>query len=745
MARPAASTSAGAFTGVRVLEYTRGSAGAIAARYLGDYGADVLCVGGAGQSEEQTPLEVLAGRNKRVVDVDPRTDGGAERVRALAEQADVVVTDWTASELRSVGLDADTLRGEHRDLVFAWLPPHTAAGPMTELPPDDLLLAAWTGTADQQPGGGGGPLATDVPIFAYEQGALAATAIAAALVSRARTGAGRTVTVTGLHADAALNITLKVDMPGIIRPFGTATDGTGTSPQYRLYQCGDGEWLFMGTITAGFFFGALEVMDAIELMVAPGVDGEFSNLRLPSAQRTVGGAIAARLAERPRAEWLELFAAAGLPVAPVQTRAQWRESGTVHANQLLVTIDHPQLGAVEMPGLPVRLGRTPGRIAFSPDRPGPAGAFVARSSGEERRPVPPINDPGAPPLAGVRVIDLSRFLAGPFTGTLLEAFGAEVVKIEAPGGEEYRDVGAASYIALNRGKYQVALDLHKSEQRSELMSILASADVVIENMRPGVPERLGVGYETTNAVNPALVHCHLSAWGDGPLREAPGFDPLLQAYGGVMQALGDGTVPVMMAVPVHDVGSGTLAAFGVVAALYERTRSGAGQFVQTSLAASSVEFQAGEFTRRAGQAFHDAEPRNVLGPYPWQRYYECADGWVAISTTRELLAGYSSTSGAGDDELGCALAGFCGSHSVADVLAAMAGADITAARVLRKDEVFHRPELVDSGYFFSVEDSEFGPVQVPRAFAEFAGVPLPESSWCHLAGEDSISSIDAGR
>jgi crotonobetainyl-CoA:carnitine CoA-transferase CaiB-like acyl-CoA transferase len=195
---------------------------------------------------------------------------------------------------------------------------------------------------------------------------------------------------------------------------------------------------------------------------------------------------------------------------------------------------------------------------------------------------------------GIRVLDLSRMLAGPYGSMLLADMGAEVIKIEEPaGGDAMREMGppflaggeSAYFLAINRNKKSVALDLTKPEGRQVFVDLVAHADVVWENFRPGVMERLRCDYATLAAVNPGLVMCSISAYGqDGPYRDWPAFDLALQAMGGAMSLTGEaGGAPARMGLPMGDLSGGMFAAFAVAGALLRRSRTGQGAHVDLSL------------------------------------------------------------------------------------------------------------------------------------------------------------------
>jgi crotonobetainyl-CoA:carnitine CoA-transferase CaiB-like acyl-CoA transferase len=195
---------------------------------------------------------------------------------------------------------------------------------------------------------------------------------------------------------------------------------------------------------------------------------------------------------------------------------------------------------------------------------------------------------------GVRVLDLSRMLAGPYGSMLLADMGAEVLKIEErTGGDPMRAMGppflpdgeSAYFLAINRNKKSLALDLTRPAGRDVFLDLVAQADVVWENFRPGVMDRLGLGYSALSGVNPRLVMCSLSAYGqDGPYRDWPAFDLALQAMGGAMSITGEpGGQPVRMGLPMGDLAGGLFGALSVAGALLRRTRTGRGAHVDLSL------------------------------------------------------------------------------------------------------------------------------------------------------------------
>jgi crotonobetainyl-CoA:carnitine CoA-transferase CaiB-like acyl-CoA transferase len=202
--------------------------------------------------------------------------------------------------------------------------------------------------------------------------------------------------------------------------------------------------------------------------------------------------------------------------------------------------------------------------------------------------IPPT--PGS--LAGIRVIDLSRVLGGPYCGQILADHGADVLKIEPPQGDETRTWGppfehgvASYYMGLNRNKRGMRLDLTQPTDREQLLELLTDADVLLENFKTGTLEKWGLGYDMLRERFPRLIHCRVSGYGaDGPLGGLPGYDAAIQAYSGIMSVNGEtGGEPLRVGLPVVDMVTGLNATIGVLMALQERQRSGIGQFVEAAL------------------------------------------------------------------------------------------------------------------------------------------------------------------
>ena len=252
------------------------------------------------------------------------------------------------------------------------------------------------------------------------------------------------------------------------------------------------------------------------------------------------------------------------------------------------------------------------------------------------------------PLAGVRVLEVSQVMAGPFAGMLLGDLGADVIKIEPPGSGDqtrgsmgFRMKGSDSmgFLNLNRNKRSVALNLKSSAGRELLLRLVKDADILVENYRPGVMKRLGLAYEDCRAANPRIVYASISGFGQsGPWAQRPGFDLMAQAMSGVMSVTGyPWQAPVKAGVPVADIGCAPFATYGLLAAYIGAQKSGEGQYIDASLFDSAMAFSIWDMSEYWGTG-REPEPlgtaNRMSAPYQAMR---AADGWFVMGATSQKL------------------------------------------------------------------------------------------------------------
>ena len=251
----------------------------------------------------------------------------------------------------------------------------------------------------------------------------------------------------------------------------------------------------------------------------------------------------------------------------------------------------------------------------------PAGASAAVAQPEARL-----------PLAGIRVLDLSAYIAGPYGCTQLADMGAEVIKVEPPAGDNLRkypstlEAESRAFLGVNRSKRGIVIDLKQADGLAVLQKLVDTADVLVHNFRPGVPERLGIGYEQLKQCRPQLVYCAVTGYGDnGPMKDNAGYDQVLQTFTGICTLQGPaGGEPQIVYGSVVDYYAAALVASGVTAALFERSRSGKGQYVGVSLLRSALAMQSARLIKAEGEALNvgrDMRSGGITGIHPAKEGY----------------------------------------------------------------------------------------------------------------------------
>lgn len=368
------------------------------------------------------------------------------------------------------------------------------------------------------------------------------------------------------------------------------------------------------------------------------------------------------------------------------------------------------------------------------------------------------------PLAGVRVVEIGAFMAAPYAAMQLADLGADVVKVENPsGGDPVRQTGpflqghSSPFVRLNRNKRSVAVDLKTDEGKRLLARLLGTADVLIENLRPGALRALGFGPEVVREQYPRLVYVAVSGWGqDGPLASQPGLDIMAQARAGLMSITGEqGGAPVKVGVPVCDLVCGLYAAMSAMAGLRARERTGQGQVADVSLfeaGASLAVWEAGTFfaTGESGRKHGSAHQNSA--PYQAVR---CADGWVTVgATTPKTWPAFCEALGLADlldderygssydryhhrDELIAAIERTTGGWSAAEVVAVLVEAGVPCAPIAETGEVFTDEHLTEREFFWDAPHPELGSVRQIGSPMRLSGTPPQRVSAGPVLGADT--------
>jgi len=619
----------GALEGIRVVDLTTGVAGPLAAMVLSDYGADVVKVEPPGGD----PMRSYGGyvvwnRGKRSVVLD--LDEAADRARfvELLATADVLVEGCTPGTMAAWGLDHPTLAEQLPGLVYCSVTGYPRTTAAAQRPGYDLLVQARTGQQYEQPGWRVGPIYLYAPLPSLATSYLVLEAVLAGLYAREVTGRGQWVE-TSLHQGVLAFTTQLWQDP---EDPGPNFWGIPRDPQPGVFECADGLWVHSMHGAGG------RGKDRSALWRILGIPPQEPTLD-PEVMARNQEEVRAAMKRIPRQELLEAFWANEIPIAPVRPAAEALDDPQLTHNGMVVEVDDPVHGRTRQAGFPFRLhGAPPPAVQRPQTSVGQHTDEVLSALPSEparARRVGPAQRRLEHALDGITVLDLGNFLAGPFGPMLLGDLGARVIKLESPEGDQMRHV-TKPFNGCQRGKEDVVADLKTPEGLEIAHRLMARADVVHHNMRPGVAERLGVDYATAKRLNPKVIYCHTTMWGtDGPRATWPGFDQLGQASCGLEHELGgEGNPPVWYRFGMCDQACACQSAVAVLMALLWRERTGEGQFVDTSIVNGGLYLNSDVWAGPEGPFTRPRLDRHQTGVSPLYRLYQTADGWLAIACVR---------------------------------------------------------------------------------------------------------------
>lgn len=612
----------GALEGLRVLDLTRGIAGPMTGMMLADQGADVVRISPpGGDGFDHLPGYAVWNRGKRIVTMNLKDPSDRDQFRALAARADVVVESYSPGVTTRLGIDYATLSALNPRLVYASITGYGRDTADAHRPGIEWLVTARAGLQwDQrsyygtrmehimgtdaaessfevppgveQTGTREGPIFLAVPWASIGAVLVASAGISAALYVREQTGLGQ-LFETSLVQSAILQNAMGWQRVAAMHPSYRLWYFDRRAPK-GIFAAADGEWLHQWApiehefIRANAALAATGSDEVVNVSARPhmgaGTDYE-AQVRFQADQHAD---TAAAIATLPRSEWVRRFAEAGRAAQPILSPEQGLLDETLEREGVIVEVDDPVHGRIRQAGHTYRLDAVePIRIVGRRSTPeSPSEVASAWSASQDRLAGPagagPVDMPAAP-LEGIVVLDFGIAIAGPFGAQILADLGATVIKITSL---EF-SLTDAIYVGSSRGKLAIALDLKHPRGFEVAERLIATADVVHHNMRTGVAERLGIGYEQAKTIRPDIIYCHTRGFEqNGPRTSLPGNDQMGNALAGSAYEGGGthhGTAPIWHTVAMGDTGNGILSVSAVVQALLHRARTGAGQFVHTSI------------------------------------------------------------------------------------------------------------------------------------------------------------------
>lgn len=761
--------SVSACDGLRVLDFSQGMSGPLATMILADHGADVCKVEPPdGDWARQLPGFAMWNRGKTCCTLDLRSPLDLSRAGSLAREADVLVHDWHPKTASARGLDGRALRRVNPAIVTCGI--SAAPGTRTEICSGayDATIAALAGRMvglDALSGAApdqdrAAPLFTAAPTAAYGAAMLAVQGILAAIHRRAVTGMGMDVSTSLVQAEAAFLMRQDLARGG---PDRRGLPGTppavhrGIVLSFLTAECKDGRYIQMCARQDAHFRNWMRALDLADVLNDPRYTAAPLGIREIADIEQLERRIRERMLEKTQAEWMELFSGAfDVGADPFLTPEEFLAHPQMLANDRTITLTDPVLGELTMPGPLVLMSDTPAciqlpapqpaRLGLPPRWPRSSNTYGTSGEAPDTSRIPPVEPAaGAGPLAGVTVLEIAYFVAGPLSATLLAELGARVVKVEPIEGDPSRRTGLqnAKFLA---GKESIALDLKSEVGRQILHRLLERSDVLVHNFRPGVPDRLGFGYEDAIRINPRLVYLYAASYGSkGPQAHRTAFHSTPNALcgGGILQA-GQGNPPVDDS--YCDPGSGLAAATAVLVGLTARGATGRGQYLETSMLASAAYVHSNDMVLGASRAPRGQVDKGQHGMGPCYRLYRCRTGWVFLSAWRDrdfrrladALGGTwadqaelstSAARRAAADELTETLANLFATRDASEWVAELA---LPESILVEVSDVPLERWFEEQDLLLPMEHPEFGPYWQPPAKLSFDEVVRPAAATCSL-------------
>ena len=660
---------AGPCTGLTVLDFSLGMSGALCTLVMADYGAEVIKVEPPGGDPFRfQPAWLSWNRGKRGIVLDLDTAEGRAQALRLAGRADVLVESFRPGDMDAWGLGYDALAQLHPRLVYCSITGFGQQGPLRRVKGYEGVVAAKAGRMLNLAGqpNRDGPVYSAVATGSWHASQAAVRGILAALRVRDRSGHGQWVQTSIVQALASphdnnvgdgglVNLQLRRRDPERFpaRPRGRGLSSIGYVP----VRTKDGTWLQHANQRVPHIQGHLKAIGLGSLLE----DERFA--RVPSLnfenQELLRRAILDKQLEKTADEWMELYLQDGnIAAEPYRSSVQAMDHPAVAANGTVVTIDDPRVGPLRTLAPLVDLKATPGEPSGPAPDVGQHDAEALESALQQSEPDADGEenaDASVPehPLSGVTILDLATIQAGPYGAALLADLGARVIKIDATDrrlDEGRRSTAQAMADARTyAGKEGIQVDLQTAEGKEIVQKLIAKADALSHNFRLGVPERLGVDWETCRQINPRLIHVWMGTYGEhGEHARRPGAHPIPGAImGGAMRQMGRAMPPpavqeldveetveatrwLMKSNWGPDQNTSPAVASAILLGLRARDRTGEGQPVHVTMLNANAWTNADEYydyANRPAIAMPDAE---VHGLHALYRLYPCREGWVFL-------------------------------------------------------------------------------------------------------------------
>ncbi len=606
-----------------VLEAGESQACVMAGGLLSDMGASVLMLEPLrGVALRTNPAFHVWARGKQSVASSRQTD----QLRELAGAHDVLIVD------DAMWRQAGEPQAARATAVIGSSVPGTVEAVLPYVVPS--FADCFSGFAGTQQGTRPGPFFMAEPASPFGTAVLTSTGILASLCAN---GPDESETIHVSHLAGALAMMMfsavARQVPGeSLADFLDGDPKRLTFPLLRFFRAAD-EWIVVGAVSGGGWVNLCLALDRVDLLSDPRYEGAPFNIPNAADRIALVDTVQEIIGKRPAKEWLQHFRETGVITGPVLLPPLGLQTDQVKSIGMCREVVDPALGVLREPGLPIAV------VGAKQGLPQPAPAIGAHDAGSlaklTRRAVAEQKAPqrSNPPLAGLRVLDFASVAAAPGISRLLAGMGAEVIKIEPPGGDHIRAV-AFTFLAVNAGKRSVTMKLAADRPVPELEELVKHADVVIHNFRRSAAIKMGLTSERFAALNPNLIEIMVSGYGhEGPDADMPSIDPVFEALSGGALVQGGGHEPFGYTGGPNDNGTSLLGALAAMAALYRRRHDPGNQHIGVSLLATALYRHAQILVEPLSNWSQVTLGPDPVGPSPTHRLYKARDDWMLLAVT----------------------------------------------------------------------------------------------------------------
>ena len=642
--------------GLRIVDFTSAFPGALATMVLADAGAEVVKVEPpGGDPTRRQYASIMWHRGKKSVVLDLKSAQGQADAKRLAASADAVIESFRPGVAKRLSIGYEALAKENPGLVYCSITGFGEKGPLANVKGYEHIIHATAGRMDQVWGiiEKDGPNYSALPIAGYGAAMLAVQGTLAALIVRGQTGRGQRVTTSMVQALMTFDLTswIAAQLEGQgAAPFRRGYAG-GPIPPYMTALTKDGYWLQLANLTVDTMWNYMRVL-GLEWMLKDERYKTMPNFTDPKREAEVQRACLEKILEKTRDEWMGIFMRSDVACEPFRTTQEGMQHPQAIHNGNTVQIADPRVGATTQLGPIGRLTATP----LTPARPAPEvgqDQELLRAAQPARRIA--ARGGGVPkhPLSGVTVLEFASFIATPVVTCLLSDLGARVIKVEPVTGDLYRAIGWPRMCKTLQGKEALAIDIKSPRARRAMERLIAKADVLIHNYRPGAPLRLGIDYESARKIKPNIVYVYAGAYGStGPHSHRTGFHPIAGAItGGPRYALGK-AYPTSKGNNLSDIQeksnilrranesnpdptAALATASATMLALYHQRMTGEGQYVETSMLGGNLFVNADDGLSYKGKPERPVPDEQLNGLSAQYRLYRTRQGWVFLACPKE--------------------------------------------------------------------------------------------------------------